>query len=151
MATLTWSRAPVAAALSYARDRSRIIRSWIVLRMFSKSTDLLTTVLVDNALPLCVAVTVVSVAAFVKKFNLLYRHLHKVMYVCNNSTAVKQVRVTTMTMSVTVVKRWRSLQQRRADICLVMFYKILHGIVALDRFPQLIPLGPCETLSTPAF
>ena len=35
---------------------------------------------------------------------------------------------------------WRCLQQRRTDIRLVMFFKTLHGIVALDLFPQLIPL-----------
>ncbi|KAI0210095.1 Acetolactate synthase-like protein [Lamellibrachia satsuma] len=85
MATSTWSRAQVAAALSYTRDRSRVIRSWIVLRMFSKSTDRLTTFLVDNALPLCVAVTVVGVAAFVKKYNLLYRYLHKTDSKCRRN------------------------------------------------------------------
>ena len=35
---------------------------------------------------------------------------------------------------------WHSLQQRRTDIRLVMFYKTLHGIIALDPFPQFIPL-----------
>ncbi|KAI0227573.1 hypothetical protein LSAT2_021938 [Lamellibrachia satsuma] len=35
---------------------------------------------------------------------------------------------------------WCSLQQRRTDFRLVMFYKTLHGIVALDLFPQRLPL-----------
>ena len=55
-------------------------------------------------------------------------------YVCNNYN--REASVTTMIKHL----HWRSLQQRRADICLVMFYKKLHGIVALDLFPQLIPL-----------
>ena len=51
----------------------------------------------------------------------------------------------------TIIKHlhWRSLQQRRPDIRLVMFYKTLHGIVALDPFPKIYTLG--ETLPTHAF
>ena len=55
-------------------------------------------------------------------------------YVCNNYN--REASVSTMIKHL----HWRSLQQRRTDIRLVMFYKILHGIVALDLFPQLIPL-----------
>ena len=55
-------------------------------------------------------------------------------YVCNNYNS--EASVTTMIKHL----HWRSLQQRRTDIHLVMFYKTLHGIVTLDLFPQLIPL-----------
>ena len=55
-------------------------------------------------------------------------------YVCNNYN--REASVTTTIKHL----HWRSLQQRRTDIRLVMFYKTLHGIVALDLFPQLIPL-----------
>ena len=55
-------------------------------------------------------------------------------YVCNNYN--REASVTTMIKHL----HWRSLQQRRTDTRLVMFYKPLHGIVALDLFPQLIPL-----------
>ena len=55
-------------------------------------------------------------------------------YVCNNYN--REASVTTMIKHL----HWRSLQQRRTDIRLVMFYKTLHGIVALDLFPQLILL-----------
>ena len=54
------------------------------------------------------------------------------------TTTVKQVSL----LSSTMIKHlhWGSLLQRRSDIRLVMFYKTLHGIVALKLFPQLIPL-----------
>ena len=55
-------------------------------------------------------------------------------YVCNNYN--REASVSTMIKHL----HWRSLQQRRTDIRLVMLYKTLHGIVALDLFPQLIPL-----------
>ena len=80
--TLTWSRAreATAAAVSYARDQSQGLRLWLLSKMVSKSTDRLTKFLVDNALPLCIGATVVSVAVLVKKYDVLYRYLHKVMY-----------------------------------------------------------------------
>ena len=80
--TLTWSRARVAteAVVSYARDQTQDLRLWMLSKMFSKSTDRLTKFLVDNALPLCIGATVVSVAVLVKKYDVLYRYLHKVMY-----------------------------------------------------------------------
>ena len=53
-------------------------------------------------------------------------------YVCNNYN--REASVTTMIKHL----HWRSLQQRRTDIRLVMFYKTLHGIIALDLFPQLL-------------
>ena len=47
---------------------------------------------------------------------------------------------------------WRSLQQRRTDIRLVIFYKTLHGIIALDLFLQLIPLvRPSQHTHSEAF
>ena len=55
-------------------------------------------------------------------------------YVCNNYN--REASVTTMSKHL----HWRSLQQRRPDIRLVMFYKTLHGIVTLDPFPKFIPL-----------
>ena len=35
---------------------------------------------------------------------------------------------------------WRSLEQRRADIHLIMFYKIVYGLVAVDLTNQLTPV-----------
>ena len=35
---------------------------------------------------------------------------------------------------------WRSLQQRRADIRLLLFYKIVHGLIVLDFSQELIPV-----------
>ena len=55
-------------------------------------------------------------------------------YVCNNYN--REASVSTMIKHL----HWRSLQQRRTDTRLVMFYKTLHGIIALDLFPQLIPV-----------
>ena len=55
-------------------------------------------------------------------------------YACNNYNC--EASVTTMIKHL----YWRSLRQRRTDICLVIFYKTLHGTIALDLFPQLIPL-----------
>ena len=55
-------------------------------------------------------------------------------YVCNNYN--REASVSTMIKHLL----WRSLQQRRTDIRLVMFDKTLHGIIALDLFPQLIPV-----------
>ena len=55
-------------------------------------------------------------------------------YVCNNYN--REASVTTMIKYL----HWCSLQQRRPDIRLGMFYKTLRGIVALDLFPQHIPL-----------
>ena len=55
-------------------------------------------------------------------------------YVCNNYN--REASVSTMIKHL----HWRSLQRRRTDIRLVMLYKTLHSIVALDLFPQLIPL-----------
>ena len=68
----------------------------------------------------------------VKKIEMVQRRTAR--YVCNNYNHEESV--TTMIKHL----HWRSLQQRRTDIRLVMFYKTLHGIVALDLFPQLIPL-----------
>ena len=70
-------------------------------------------------------------------------------YVCNCCN--REASVGTMIKHL----HWRSLQQRRTDIRLVMFYKTLYGIVALDLFPQLIPLVRpsrhtyCETFQLP--
>jgi len=47
--------------------------------MFSKSGDRLTTFLADNALPLCVGITLVGVVAFARKYDVLYRFMHKVI------------------------------------------------------------------------
>ena len=67
-------------------------------------------------------------------------------YVCNNYNL--EASVTTMIKHL----HWRSLQQRRTDIRLVMLYKTLHGIVALDLFPQLIPLvRPSRHMYSEAF
>ena len=55
-------------------------------------------------------------------------------YFCNNYN--REASVTTMIKHLHL----HSLQQKRTDIRLVMLYKTLHGIVALDLFPQLIPL-----------
>ena len=55
-------------------------------------------------------------------------------YVCNNYN--REASVSTMIKHL----HWRSLQQRRTNIRLVVFYKTLHGIIALDLFPQLIPV-----------
>ena len=67
-------------------------------------------------------------------------------YVCNNYN--REASVTTMIKHL----HWRSLQQRRTDIRLVMFYKTLHGIIALDLFPQLIPLvRPSRHMHSEAF
>ena len=53
-------------------------------------------------------------------------------YVCNNYN--RETSVTTMIKHL----HWRSLQQRKPTSALSCF--IRHGIVALDLFPQLIPL-----------
>ena len=55
-------------------------------------------------------------------------------YVCNNYN--REASVTTMIKHL----HWCSFQQRRTDIRLIMLYKTLHDIVALDLFPQLIPM-----------
>ena len=44
---------------------------------------------------------------------------------------------------------WRSLLQRRADLRLVLFYKCLHGLVAVDLSPDLIPKQRCSRHSHP--
>ena len=67
-------------------------------------------------------------------------------YICNNYN--REASVTTMIKHL----HWRSVQQRRTDIRLVMLYKTLHGIVALDLFPQLIPVvRPSRQLHSEAF
>ena len=53
-------------------------------------------------------------------------------YVCNNYS--REASVTEMLQGL----RWRSLLQRRTDIRLVLFYKCLHGLVALDIISDLI-------------
>ena len=63
-------------------------------------------------------------------------HMHGNINFKNISHSHCEASVTTMIKHL----HWRSLQQRRTDIRLVMLYKTLHGIVALDLFPQLIPL-----------
>ena len=80
MTAFTWSRARVAteAAVSYAREQTRGLGLWMLSKMFTKSTNRVTKFLADNALPLCIGVTVVSVAAIFKKYDVLYRYLHKV-------------------------------------------------------------------------
>ncbi len=54
-------------------------------------------------------------------------------YVCNNYS--RQESVTKMLEHL----KWRSLEQRRADIRLILFYKIVHGLVAVDIKDQLMP------------
>ena len=44
---------------------------------------------------------------------------------------------------------WRSLLQRRADLRLILFYKCLHGLVAVDLSPGLIPQRRCTRRSHP--
>ena len=67
-------------------------------------------------------------------------------YVCNNYN--REASVSTMIKHL----HWHSFQQRRTDIRLVMFYKTLHGIVALDLFPQLITLvRPSRHMHSEAF
>ena len=70
--------------------------------------------------------------AYKNKIEMVQRRAAR--YVCNNYN--REACVSTMIKHL----HWRSLQQRRTDIRLVMFYKTLHGIVTLDLFPQLIPL-----------
>ena len=41
---------------------------------------------------------------------------------------------------------WRSLQNRRIDNCLVMFYKIVHAQVAIDASSHLIPMMSTRSL-----
>ena len=46
---------------------------------------------------------------------------------------------------------WRSLQQRRADICLVFLYKCMNGLVAVDLSDQLVrqtrPSRHCNSMA----
>ena len=55
-------------------------------------------------------------------------------YVCNDYSRESSV------MAMIYQVDWHSFQQRRADIRLVLFYKILHGLVALDFSQELIPV-----------
>ena len=55
-------------------------------------------------------------------------------YVCNNYVREEGC-VTAMLHEL----GWRSLQQRRADIRLVLLYKCIHSLVALDLNSYLIP------------
>ena len=67
-------------------------------------------------------------------------------YVCNNYN--HEASVTTMIKHL----HWRSLQQRRTDIRLSCFIRHIHSIVALDFFPQLIPLvRPSRHMHSEAF
>ena len=66
------------------------------------------------------------------KLELVQRHA--AWYVCNNYS--REASVTSMIDGL----GWCSLQQWRADITLVMFYKIVHGLVAVDFSDSLTPV-----------
>ena len=41
---------------------------------------------------------------------------------------------------------WRTLEQRRADACLCLFYKVVHGLVAV-RLPDYIVIEYLDTVT----
>ena len=77
----------------------------------------------------------------IDKLEMVQRRAAK--YVCNNYIQIASVTGMLQRLG------WRSLHQRRADICLVFLYKCMNGLVAADLSDQLADRQDLRATATP--